>query len=230
MVGNSAWIFPLLQKAPYDPAEFSPVSLVEKSAGLLAINPALPATSVAALIAYAKANPGKLNFGSVTIGGPQHLAGELFKSMAGINIVNVPFKSSALATTSLISGEVHMMVNDIGLLMPHVKAAKLRALAVTSAERSSLAPDLPTIASAGLPGYEMSGVTGLFAPPKTPEAIVRRLNAEVVRYIALPEVRERFLTAAIEVVASTPEELAARMKLDVTRTSRLISEAGIRIE
>jgi tripartite-type tricarboxylate transporter receptor subunit TctC len=230
IVGSSAWIFPLLQKAPYDPAEFAPVSLIEKSSGLLVVNPAVPAASVSALIAYAKANPGKLNYGSVTIGGPQHLAAELFRTMSGVNIVNVPFKSSATATTTLLSGEVHMMFNDIGLLMPHVKARKLRALAVTSPERSSLVPELPTIGSTGLPGYEMTGFTAVFAPAKTPDAIVRRLNSEIVRYVGLPEVRERFVNAAIEVVGSSPEELAARMKLDVTRTTRLISEAGIRVE
>ena len=230
MVGSSAWIFQILQKAPYDANDFVPISLVERSANIVAVHPSVPAKSIRELIALAKARPGELNYASISIGGPQHLAGELFKSMAGVNITHIPYKANAPAITALISGEVQLYISDVGLLLPHVKTGKMRALAVSSLEKSALVPDLPTVASAGLPGYEMIGVTGVFAPPKTPATFVSRLNREIVRVLALPDVKERFLTAGVEIIGSTPEQLATKVKADLVGIAKLVKDAGIKIQ
>ena len=145
-------------------------------------------------------------------GGTDHLAGELFKSMAGINIVRVPYKGTAAAVTALVGGEVQMMIIDAGLVMPHVKSGRLRALAVTSAEPSALVPGLPTVAASGLPGYEAVGLTGIWAPAKTPAAIINRLNQEIVRVLSQPDVKEKFLNAGAEPVGNTPEQFSAYIK------------------
>ena len=167
---------------------------------------------------------------SAAVGGSAHLAAELFKSMAGVNIVHVPYKGGAAAITALISGEVQLTITDAGLVAPHVKSGKLRALAVTSAEPSALAPGLPTVAASGLPGYEAVGMTGMFAPAKTPAAIINRLNQEIVRVLNLPDVKERFLNAGVEVVASSPEQFAAKIKSDIATISKVIKDAGIKTE
>jgi tripartite-type tricarboxylate transporter receptor subunit TctC len=230
MVGSSAWTFQILQKAPYDANDFVPISLVERSANIVSVHPSVPVKSIKELIALAKARPGELNYASISIGGPQHLAGELFKSMAGVNILHVPYKANSPAITALISGEVQLYISDVGLLLPHAKSGKLRALAVTSLDRSALVPDLPTVAASGLPGYEMIGVTGVFAPPKTPATFVSRLNREIVRVLNLPEIKEKFLTAGVEIIGSTPEQLAAKVKSDLVGIAKLVKDAGIKVQ
>lgn len=231
VAGSAFWILQLLRKMPYDALkDFEPVSMLERSPNVLVVYPSLPVKSVKELIALAKARPGGLNYGSGATGAPAHLGGELFKSMAGVSIVNVPYKSTPQIVAALISGEVQMAIIDAGLVAPHLKSGKLIGLAVTSAEPSPLAPGLPAVAVTGLPGYEMVGMTGIFAPAKTPAAIVNRLNQEIVRFMVRPEVKERFLNAGTETIASTPEQLAIAMKADINRMEKVIKDAGIRLD
>ena len=229
--GASLWISPLLRKVSYDPVgDFSPISLLVREVFIVALHPSVAANNVKELIALAKARPGELNFGSGAIGGSNHLAGELFKSMAGVNIVHVPSKGSPLAIIALVSGEVHLTFTDAGLVVPHVKSGKFKALAVTSAQPSALFPGLPTVAASGLPGYEAGGMTGLWAPAKTPGAIVNRLNQEIVRVLNLPDVKERFMNAGVETVGNSPAQFAAIIKSDMARTAKTIKDAGIKVD
>ena len=226
---GALWIVPLLAKAPYEVSDFAPIVQTERIVNIVAVHPSVPVKSVKDLIALAKARPGELNYASVSIGGSTHLAVELFKSMAGTNIVHVPYKGAQAAVPALMSGEVQMMIFDAGVLAPHVKSGKLRALAVTSAQPSTLLPTLPTVAASGLPGYESGAMAGLFAPAKTPKAIIDRLNLEIVRALNRPDVKERFLTAGLEIVGSTPEEFAAAIKADTARLTKVIKDAGIKV-
>ena len=229
--GGTLWLTPLFQKVPYDAVrDFSPVSLLERSPTALAVHPSLPVKSVTELIALAKARPGDLNYSSAGAGNTSWIAMELFKSLAGVNIVSVPYKNSAQALTALIGGEVQVMYSDPILVTPHVKAGRLRALAVTSATPSTLAPGLPTIAASGLPGYEYISVTAMSAPAKTPEAIIKRLNQEVVRVLNSSDMKQKFLDSGIEALSSSPEELAATIKSDIAKIGKLVKDAGIRVE
>ena len=229
--GAIFWTVPLLRVVPYDVLrDFSPISLISKQAAVLAVHPSLPVKSVKELIALAKGRPGQLNYGSSGTGGLGHLAAELFKSMAGVNLVHVPYKGQAPAIASLMSGEVQMLITDVGLVMPHVKSGKLRALAVTSNDPSALTTGLPTVAASGLPGYEMVGVTGAFAPAKTPGAIINRLNQDLVRFLNQPEVKEQLLIAGEEVVASSPEQFAATIKSSIAKLGKVIKDVGIKID
>ena len=227
--GSTLWILPLLHKMPYDVTrDFSPISLLVKEIYVVAVHPSLPVKTVKELIALAKAKPGILNYSSGSIGGSGHLAVELFASMAGIKMVHIPYKGTALAVSALISGEVQLLLNDAGTMMPHVKPGKLRALAVASAEPSALTPGLPTVAASGVPGYEWAGVSVILAPAKTPGAIINRLNQEIVRVFNTADVKERFFNAGQEVVGSSPEELAAVIKSDMAKLGKLIKDAGIK--
>jgi len=228
--GPGLWINPLLRKMPYDINEFSPISLLLREVFVIAVHPSLPVKTVKELIALAKAKPGELNNGTGVAGTASHLAAELFKSQAGINMVRVPHKGVAAAITALISGEVQMGLTDVGLLMPHVKSGKLRALAVTSAQPTALAPGLPTVAASGVPGFEMTGISGILAPAKTPAAIINRLNQEIVRALTLPDVKERFLNVQSEVVGSSPEQYAATIKTEHAKMGKLIKDANIRAD
>jgi len=178
----------------------------------------------------AKAKPGQLNYSSATPGGNIHLALELFKSIAGVNIVWVPYKGGAAAMTALISGEVQVMALDAGLVLPQVKMGKMRPLAVTSATPTALAPGLPTAAASGLPGYELVGSTGALAPAKTPAGIITRLNQEGMRALNQADAKERLLSAGEEIVATSPEQFAAAIKSDIAKMSKVIKDAGIRVE
>ena len=229
--GANLWVTTLLRKSPYDVLrDFAPISLLLREVAIAAVNPSVPVRSINELIAMAKARPGELNLASDAPGGTSNLAGELFKSMAGVKIVNVPYKGAAAGITALISGEVQLMIVDAGLLAPHVKSGKLRALAVTSAEPTALAAGLPTVAASGLPGYEAVGMTGMFAPAKTPAAIINRLNREIVRMLNRPEVKEQFFVRGSEVVASSPAQFDAAIKADIARKSKVIKDAGIKLD
>ena len=228
--GSALWILPIMRKAPYELADFSPISLLEWSVNLVAVHPSLPVKSVKELIDLARAKPGLLNYASTTVGSRPHLSAELLKSMAGVNIVHVPYKGNALAVAALISGEAQLFISDVGLLMPHVKSGKIRALAVTSAKPTALAPGMPTVADTGLPGYETTGMTGMYARANTPRQIINRLNQEIVKMLNRPDIRQRFLDSGLEVVASSPEELAAYMKADMSSMAKVIKEAGIKVE
>ena len=230
LYANNVWIIPLLNSnAPFDAVrDFAPITWAAKSSNTLVVHPSLPVKSVQELIAYAKARPGELNYGSGGNGSSTHLAVELFKSMTGVNIVRVSFKGNGPALNAMLGGEVHVMITTAGSVTPHLKSGRLRPLAVTSAEPSPLAPGLPTIAASGLPGYESIQIYGVFAPAKVPAAIVKRLNEEIVRVLGRPDVKEKFIANGMEPVGSTPQLLAATMKSEIVRIGKVIKEAGIR--
>jgi tripartite-type tricarboxylate transporter receptor subunit TctC len=225
---TSAYLYPNL---PYDPQkDFVPVTLVATSPLMLVVHPSVAAKSVQELIALAKANPGRLNFGSGGVGSTPHLSVELFKSAAGIDAVHVPYKGGAPALNDLIGGQLSFMIENMPGTMPFVKGGKLRALAITSAQRSPLEPALPTMAESGVPGYEVVGWQGLFAVAGTPPEIVARLQAEVAKVLRLPEVRERLAALGAEPVGSTPQEFGAFVRAENARWGRMIREKGIRSE
>ena len=227
---NSFWFTPLMQKTPYEVLrDFSPVTIALIAPNIIAVHPSVAATSIRELIALAKAKPGQLNY-AASIGSTPHLAIEILKSMAGINVVHIPYKGSGLAVTGVVSGESQLLSSSAASLAPFIKSGKLRALAVTSAQPSALLPGLPTVASAGLPGYDLSSLNGVFAAGKPPAAVINRLNRDIVRALNSPEVKEKFLSAGVETVGSTPEEFAAKIKSEVARIGKVVREAGIKIE
>ncbi len=228
---NTFWIGPLLEKTPYEPLrDFAPITLATAAPNILVVHPSLPAKSVKELIALARARPGDLNYGSSGTGGSSHLAGELFKHMARVDIVRIPYKGTAPALVDLIGGRVQLMFSAASPVMPHIQSGKLRALAVSTAQRSTTLPGLPTIAASGVPGYESAQFTAVFTAAKAPPAIVSRLHQEIVRALGRPELREKFLAAGVEPVGSTPQQLAATMKSEFARVAQLVKEAGIRAE
>ena len=219
----------LYSRLPYDPQQdFVPVTLVATSPLMLVVHPAVAAKSVQELIALAKANPGRLNFGSGGVGSTPHLSVELFKSAAGIDAVHVPYKGGAPALNDLISGQLSFMIENVPGTMPFVKGGKLRALAITSAQRSLLEPALPTMAESGVRDYEVVGWQGLFGVAGTPPEIVVRLQAEVSKALRLLEVRERLAALGAEPVGSTPAEFGAFVRAENARWGRIIREKGIR--
>ena len=230
VAGSSLWTFTLLYPATYDPLkDFAPITQIVREISILAVHPSVPVRSVKELITLAKSRPGALNYASTGIGGPQQLGTELFKSMAGVNILHVPYKGTAPSVTATIAGEAQMTVNDIGVILPHDKAGKLRALAVTSAKQTVLAPGLVTVSESGLPGYELTGLTALFSPGKPPAAILGRLHQEAARYLNRPEVKELYLKNGLEVVGNTPEEFAAFIQSDYAKWAKVIKDAGIKV-
>lgn len=228
VAAGTLWIGPLLRKAHYNVfRDFAPITLAISAPNLLVVHPTL-ANSVRELIALAKAKPGELNYGSGALGASSHLAAELFKHMAGIHIVRIPYKGSGLAVNAVITNEVQMMFPNMSLAVPHVRSGRLRALGVTSSEPSPLLPEVPTIAEAGLPGYESVLHTGLLAPAKTPRDIVKQLHQVTVRYLHAPEARDFVSkTSGSKIVANTPEQFAAKIKSEVIRLSKLIQDVGI---
>lgn len=230
LYANNVWIIPLLQRnAPYDVIrDFVPITWAAKSPNAVVVHPSLPVKSVTDLVALAKARPGELNYGSGGNGSSTHLAVELFKSMARVDIVRVVYKGNGPALTALMAGEIQLMIVPVGSLSAHLNSTRLRAVAVTSAEPSPLVPGLPTVAAAGLPGYESMQIYGVFAPAGTSAAVVTRLNEAIVRVLARPDVKQKFLASGVETVGSTPQELAATMKSEIVRIGKVIKEAGIR--
>jgi tripartite-type tricarboxylate transporter receptor subunit TctC len=221
----------LFAKMPYDPlVDFVPVTMVNTAPQQLVVHPSVPATSVADLVAYAKARPGQLNYGSGGLGSTPFLAAELFKSITGIDVVHVPYKGGAPAIAELVGGQLNFMIENVPGTMPHVKSGKLRALAITSAQRSPLAPDLPTMIEAGVPGYEMSAWNAIFAPKGTPPDIVVRLHAELVRVLRGPEMKEQCAALGAEPIGNTPDELTAFLKADKARWGEIIQARGIKPE
>jgi tripartite-type tricarboxylate transporter receptor subunit TctC len=227
----SLWTLPLIQRTTYDTLrDFAPVTLAVTAPNLLLVHPSFPATSVKGLIALAKAKPGEYNYAAGSIGAASHLSGELFKSMAGVNIVRVPFRGTGPGLNAVIGGQVQMMFAGAGTAVPQVLAGRLRALAVTSAQPSVLFPELPTIASSGLPGYELETNTAMFAPVATPSAVLNRLQAEISHALHAPEVKQKLAAAGMEPVANTPAELAAKVKAEIARLGKVVKEAGIRAD
>ncbi len=229
--GVSFWVAPLLQKMPYDPVkDFAPISIVTAAPWCLVVHPSVPVKSVKDLIELARSKPGEINYASAGIGGGAHLAAELFKDMTGVNIVHIPFKGTGTAVISLIGGQVQLMFANPPAVTPHIKSGKLRAIAVTSANPSALFPGLPTVAASGLPGFDVTVVTSLFAPAKTPTAIINRLNQEVAFALHRPEVKERVINTGVEAIGSSVAELANTEKSDIAKWSRVIKDAGIRLD
>ena len=227
--GSSVWVLPFLEKTPYDPVkDFSPITWVVSLPNVLVVHPSLPVKSVKELIALAKARPGVLNYSSGTSGTGSQLASELFRTMAGVDIVAIPFRGAGPARNSLLAGEVEFTFATPNTVMPYVQSGRLRALAVTSAQPSALVPGLPTMAASGLPGYESVSINAMFAPAGTPAAIISRLNQEIARYLKRADTKERLLNMGVEPVANTPEEFAAAMKIDMAKMGKLIKGAGLR--
>ena len=223
----------LFVKLSWDPLrDFAPLSLLARTPVILVINPSvLNASSVKELIAYAKANPGKLNYASGGTGATPHLAGELFKAMAGVNMTHIPYKGTAPAMTDLVGGQVHLSFSSPLTALPHIKSGKLRALATTGSQRSALLPELPTIAEAGVPGYEVISWFGMLAPAATPRAILAKLHAGIVKSLQMPDVRERCAAVGLELVGSTPAELSAFVRDDMAKWAKVFKDANIpRIE
>lgn len=230
-IGTHAINVSLYKKLAYDPVrDFAPVSMVADLPLLLLVHPSVPANSVKELIALAKSQPGKLNFSSSGAGGSMHVAAELFKSMTGVDMVHIPYKGGAPAVADLLSGQVALSFSTVLETIQHVKAGKVRALAVTNDHRSIALPDLPTIAEAGLPGYQSISWLALFAPAGTPKEIVNKVSAESVRILKLPDVKERLLAQGAEPIGSTPEQLAAILAADIAKYAKVIRESGYKPE
>ncbi len=221
----------MYSKLPYDTVkDFAPVSLVSRLPLLLVVNPALPVHSVKEFIDYLKAHPGKVNFSSIGAGTTQHLSAELFKSVAGVNMVHVPYKGSGPSMMSVVSGETQATFESVFLLSPQIKAGKLRALAAAGPQRSPLWPDVPTVAESGLPGYQAVSWTGLVAPAKTPAEVVNKMSREVARIMQLPDVRERQINQGLEPVGSTPEFFADFIKTEIAKWAKVAKEANIKLD
>ena len=227
--GSAAWLTQFLRDGVnWDAArDFVPVSLAMSSPNILVVHPSLPVKSTRELIALAKARPGELNYAAGTIGAAPHLASELFNAMAGTNIVRIAYKGTGPSVIALLGGEVHLMIAGLGSVAPHIKSGKLRALAITSAKTSALAPELPTIASV-LPGYESTSVLGIFVPAKTPPAIVNRLQQEIARAANKTEVKKLLFNAGVDANGTTPEEFTVFVKNDTARMGKVIRDANIR--
>jgi tripartite-type tricarboxylate transporter receptor subunit TctC len=226
--GSGMWLTPFMRdKTPYDPQkDFAPVSLTNRSPNVLVVHPSLPVKNVKDLIALAKAKPGQLNFASSGLGASSHLAGALFNSMAGINIVHVPYRANAGALIDLIAGQVQLMFSTTTAAVPHLKTSKLKALAVTSLQPSALMPGVPTVDATGLRGYEAASINAMFAPAKTPPAVITRLSQETQRVLARQDVKDRLFANGLETVGSTPEELAGKVALEMSRLGKIIRESG----
>ena len=221
----------LYASIPYDPVkDFIAVTQVASTPNVLVVNPSVPASNVREFIAYAKAHPGKLNFGSGSTGSAGHLAGELFKTMAGVEMTHVPYKGAAPAMNDLIGGQIQLMFDNLASALGQVRAGRVRALAVTTARRTALAPDLPTIAESGLPGFDINTWFGIFVPANTPREMVDRLHAEFTRALAAPDVREKVLSLGAEPVGSTPAEFAAYIRAEAEKYARVIKASGAKAD
>ena len=222
----------LYGKVPYDPVkDFAPVALVAQVPNILVVNPALPVKSVKELIELARARPGYLNFGSGSTGSTGHLAGELFKTMAGVQMVHIPYKGGAPAMADLLAGQVQLMFDNLANALPNVRAGRLRALAVTTLARSPAMPDLPTIAESGLPEFDLTTGFGLMVPAGTPADIVAKLNAETVRALNAKDMRERLEKMGAEPPANnTPEHFAAFIRAEAAKYAKVIKDSGAKVE
>ncbi|MBI4194232.1 MAG: tripartite tricarboxylate transporter substrate binding protein [Betaproteobacteria bacterium] len=221
----------LHRKLPYDTIkDFTPITLVGWSPLVLTVHPSLPVKNVRELIAFAKARPGQLTYGSAGVGSSGHLAGAQFETLTATKMLHVPYKGSALATTDLIAGQVTMIFGTNLSVVPHVRSGRLRALGITAARRAPGLPELPTIAESGVPGYEASLWYGFVGPARIPPEIVRRLNSEIVAVLNLADVRERLASQGVEARPSTPEEFARLLVTDLERWAKVVQRAGVRVE
>ncbi len=222
---------PSLYKLAYDPVkDFAPVSQVTVSPNILVVHNTVPAKSVKELVALAKAQPGGLTFASGGSGSANHMAAELFKSMAGVDIRHIPYKGVPLAIPDLLGGRVTMIFSPTAIVLPLVREGKLRALAVTTLKRSSAVPELPTIAESGFPGFESTGWNGLLAPARTPATILRKLHLETVKALALPDVRAKLADLGVEGIGNSPDEFASVIKSEIPKWAKVIKESGMKAD
>jgi len=230
-IGTHAVNVSLFSKLPYDPIrDFAPVSLIMEAEGLLVLHPSVPARTVKELIALARARPGQLSYASAGNGTAAHLSGELFKSMAKVDMVHVPYKGNVPAIVDLIAGQTSLLFATMPTVLPQVQAGRLKALAVTSSARSPAAPELPTIAEAALPGYSVTNWIGIFAPAGTPRDVVMKLNAEIVRIMQAPDIQKRLLNEGAKFTPWTPDEFAGFVKSEIAKWAKVVKEAGIRVD
>jgi tripartite-type tricarboxylate transporter receptor subunit TctC len=221
----------LYKKVPYDPQrDFAPITQVVSSASIIVVHPSVPVQSVKALIAFARARPGQLNYASAGTGTYPHMTMELFLSMARIKMVHIPYKGTSPAMIDMVAGQVSTMAATILTGMPQIRAGRLRPLGITSSARSPIVPDIPTVAEAGLPGYESVQWYGMLAPARTPKDIITRLHAEGTRVLQQPEIKARFAADGADVVASTPEEFTRYIESELTKWAKVAREAGIQPE
>ncbi len=220
----------LYPNMPFDPVkDLAPVSLLATIPIVIASNPSSGAASVRELIALARSQPGKLSFGTTGSGSAMHLAGELLKMMAGIDMVHVPYKGSGPAASDLAGGQIPLAIVDLTSALPHIRSGRIKAVAVTGASRTVTAPDIPTVAESGVPGFDAVGWFGVVAPAGTPAPIVARLNAEIVDALKLPEVRQRLLAGGAEPATSTPEEFGRLIRSESAKWAKVIKAAGVKL-
>jgi len=230
MVSGSYAVNAGLYKLAYDPLNgIDTVSLLGTTPFILAVNPSVPAKSVKELIALAKAKPGALNYASTGTGGITHMTTELFRLMASVNIVHIPYKGTGPALTDVIGGQVQMIFGAILATLPHVKSGKLRGLAVTGAKRSDAAPDLPTVAEAGVPGYEVTLWYGVWGPQGLPKEVIARWNAELVKAVNSPDMKARLAAEGLDAVGSTPEQFRAHLKAEIAKWAKVIKDADVKV-
>ena len=218
-------------KMPYDPVkDFAPITQLANAPNILVVHPSVPAGNFKAFVAYVKANPRKVNFASASVASVGHLTGELLNGLAGIDMVHIPYKGSGQAVVDLVGGQIQAMFSGMSSTLPHVKAGKLRALAVTSAKRSPAVPDVPTIAESGFPGFEATAWYGMLAAARTPKPIVARLHSETVKALALPDVRQRLESVGFEIVGGTPDEFAAYIRSEIAKWAKVVQASGVKLE
>lgn len=222
--------FSLFRKVPYKLADFSPVSNVAESPNVLAVHPSVPAKNVKELIALLRSRPGQINYGSGGVGGSTHLAAELFKLLAKVDVTHIPYKGGGPAVTDLLGGQISMIFGNLPAVLPHVKSGRINVLAIASAKRSPTMPDLPTMDEAGVRGFEASTWAGLLMPAGTPQPIIDRFYADLQKIYAQPDMKQRMATGGFDAIGSSPKEFAAYLDLEVARWEKVIREAGIKAE
>jgi len=221
----------LYKSLPYDTLrDFIPVAYIAAAPFLLVLHPSVPAASVTELIGYIKTKPGGINYGSSGVGGAAHLAGEMFKTAAGVNLTHIPYKGAAPAMTDLIGGQVPMVFDPIPTSLPHVRGGRIKALAITSARRTPLMPEVPTVAESGLPGYEVAAWFGLYAPAATPADIVGKLNTDVNRVLQMPEVKEKFAALGADSAPMTTDQFALHLRAEIAKFAKAIKDSGATAE
>lgn len=221
----------LYRTLPYDPVkDFAPVTLVTSVPNVLVVHPGIPAHSVSELVALARARPGALNFASGSTGSAGHLAGELFKTMARVDMTHIPYKGAAPAVADLLAGHVSLMFDNLASALPQIRASRVRALAVTTLERSPFLPGLPTVSEAGLRGFDIGTWFGVFAPAGTPPAVVSRLNAEITRILRTPQMKERLATLGAEPMPGTPEQFAALVRSEIAKYAKIVQASGAKVD
>jgi len=221
----------MYKKLPYDHIrDFAPVARIGTVPNVLVVHPALPVKTVAELLSHARANPGKINYGSAGIGSPPHLSMELLKSMTGVNIVHIPYKGAGPALTELLGGQTQVMCTSLAGQLPHIKAGRVRPLAVTTARRNPQVPDVPTMIEAGVSGYEVTIWYAVFFPAGAPKAVVTRLNSELVKILNSPDMKERLAQIGVDPAPSTPDELRSLVSSEIARWGKVIRDGNIQIE